>query len=160
MSRIPLRPSWLLAALLALVHAGSAVCAFVFIPAPAAAWLVGAFILASLGWHLRLHALLLSPDSPAELAVHADGRLELRMRNGEEHEGRVTGSTFVSPLLIVVAAKMDTGRKRGIVLLSDSASTEDRRALRVRLRHGLQRDLPQGPRPGASQGGDPDSTRV
>jgi len=126
-----------LAATLLAVHAASAWCAVAYVPAVPWNWMVAGLVLVSLGWHVRRDALLRAGGSPVELTVHADGRLELRLRDGSELEGRVTAATFVSPLLIVIAARMDAGRGRGIVLLPDSASAEDRRSLRVRLRHGM-----------------------
>lgn len=157
MLRIPLRPSGLLAATLIAAHAASAWCAVTFVPGLPWNWMVAGLVLLSLGWHVRRDALLLAGDSPIELTVHADGRLELRLRDGSELEGRVTASTFVSPLLIVIAARMETDRRRGIVVLPDSASAEDRRSLRVRLRHGIKTAAALT---GKVRTGSPDSTRL
>ncbi len=60
------------------------------------------------------------------------------MRSGVDCEGRILGSTFVSRSLVVITAKLETGRVRSIVVMPDSADAEDRRRLRVILRHGVR----------------------
>jgi toxin CptA len=138
MLRISLRPSWLLATLLAGMHAAASGCAFIFWPGLAGSLAVGSAIAAAGLWHIRRDALLMAPDSPRELTTHADGRFEFVMRNRVDCEGRILASTFVSRSLVVITAKLETGRVRSIVVMPDSADAEDRRRLRVMLRHGVR----------------------
>lgn len=127
----------MLATLLAAMHAAAMVCAVLFLPGITWSAAACALLLASLGWHLRRDALLLARDSVRELTVHEDGRIELLLRGGADLEGKVLGSTFVSTALIVVSARLEAGGIRGIVLLSDSAGADQRRRLRVWLRHAI-----------------------
>ena len=140
MLRIALRPSWMLATSLAGMHAAASGCAFAFVPGMAGSLAAGFAIAVAGLWHVLRDALLLAPDSPTELTAHADGRFELVMRSGVDYEGWILASTFVSRALVVVNARLETGRVRSIVVMPDSADREARRRLRVMLRHGVRTD--------------------
>jgi toxin CptA len=133
--RIRLSPSPTLAALLVAMHAAAAACALAYLPGWWAAALTAALV-ASLAFHLRRDALLRARDAVVELAVGDAGRCELGTRGGEVLEGRVLGSSVVSPLLIVVNVGLDAGRAhKSVVVMPDSAPAEDLRELRVWLRY-------------------------
>ena len=64
----------------------------------------------------------------------ADGRLRCLDQRGEWREVEVMGDSFVSTGLIVLRYRLPGGRLRALTLLSDSASADDLRRLRVSLR--------------------------
>lgn len=66
--------------------------------------------------------------------VVADGRLLCLDQQGEWREAEVIGDSFVSTGLIVLRYRLPGGRVRALTLLSDSASADDLRRLRVSLR--------------------------
>lgn len=68
------------------------------------------------------------------LRVVADGRLQCRDQLGEWRDAKVMGDSFVSTGLIVLRYSLPGGRVRARTLLSDSASADDLRRLRVSLR--------------------------
>ncbi len=68
------------------------------------------------------------------LELRADGHASWRDRNGEWHEGRLGADHFVSTALVVMGLdQIERGRK-WVVLMADSASPEELRRLRIRLR--------------------------
>ncbi len=138
MLRIPISPSRLMAASLLLVHGLAAACVHGF--APAWGWsLAGLLALAaSLAFHARRDALLLARDAITGIVLHDDGGCDLLTRDGGEMQGRVMETTFVSTALIVINVRLDSGRSRSALLLPDSAAAEDRRRLRVWLRHAMR----------------------
>ena len=112
-------------------HLGAYLPAWISLPLTAA-------IIASLAFHLRRDALLLAPQAVTEFLLKEGDRCELTLRKGAILHGRVRGSTFVSPALIVVDVQVDDRRwPRAVVLLPDSASGNTRRQLRVWLRYRL-----------------------
>jgi len=138
MLRISISRSPLMAAVLTLMHAASAACLLAY--APALVWRLAAVgvLVASLVYHLRRDALLLSPGSLVEIVLNEDGTCVLLDRSGVELQGGVMRSTFVSTLLIAINVRQDSGGHRSLVLLPDSAPAEDRRRLRVWLRHAMR----------------------
>jgi toxin CptA len=135
MLRIQVGKSRLLAMTLAAAHAIAVACMFVSLP-PGVALPGAAVIAASAIHHLRLHALQLSDGAIVELLLRESGSCELLTRGGMTLTGRVQGSTFVSPWLIVINIRLDPGRhRRSLVLVRGSAATEALRKLRVWLRY-------------------------
>jgi hypothetical protein len=133
MLRVTLSRSWILVGLLGSVHAVAAACALGLLPLPggiAAATALGA----SLAFHVRRHGLLVAADAVVEARLGEGGRCELGLRNGERPAGVLHGSTFVSVLLIVLNVRCEEGF-RAVVILPDGMDREDRRRLRVWLRH-------------------------
>ena len=140
MLRISISRSPLMAAVLTVMHAAAAACLLAY--APRLSWVlagVGALV-ASLVFHLWRDALLLASHSLVEISVLEDGSCVLLDRGGVELQGRVMKSTFVSPLLIAINVRQESGGHRSLVLLPDSAPAEDRRRLRVWLRHAIRPD--------------------
>lgn len=127
-----------MAAFLLLAHGVAAVCVLAF--APVRGWgLAGlAALAASLVFHLRRDALLVARDSIPEIILYEDGRCDLLTHGGGELQGRVMESSFVSAPLVALNVRLDSGRFRSVILLADSASAEERRRLRVWLRHALR----------------------
>lgn len=127
-----------MAAALALMHAVAAAC--VLGVSPGLGWSIAgaAGLAASLVFYLWRDALLLASDSPVEMILGGDGSCALRTREGAEVQGRTMRSTFVSTVLIAVNVQPASGGLRSVVLLPDSATAEDRRQLRVWLRHAVR----------------------
>lgn len=138
MLRIPISPSPLMATALVLAHGLAIACVLVY--APGWGWIIAGIVAlaASLIFHLRRDALQLAGDSLAEISLQEDGNCDLLTRGGGELQGRVMASTFVSAFLTAVNVRLDSGRIRTAILLPDSASAENRRKLRVWLRHALR----------------------
>ncbi len=141
--RLRIAASPLLASALLLAHGAAIVCAVLFLPGWWLQALASAAIAGSLAFHLRLDALQLSGDAIVELFLKDGAQCELGLKNGETLNATIAGSTFVTPLLIVINVCPDgQGRNRAAIVMPDSASTEDLRRVRVWLRH---RARPDGP---------------
>ena len=140
--RVTLSRSYGLAASLALVHAAAAACVVAYVPGWGWDFAAGLALAASLGLHLRRDALLLAAAAVTEIAIREDGSCELATRSGNVLRGTVRASSFVSPWLVALAVQLDSGRRRSLVILPDSAPGEARRRLRVWLRFRLR---PQAP---------------
>lgn len=74
------------------------------------------------------------PSFQPRVRVGADGRLRVLEPPGEWSEVEVMGDSFVSIRLIVLRYRFPGARVRVLTLLSDSASADDLRRLRVSLR--------------------------
>jgi len=133
--RISLWPSWLLAALLALVHgAAIAIVLLVNIP-PWAAVVAAAGLAVNLFVAVRQHALLQTPNSAVAIEIGNDDKLGIQSRRGEWSEYAVLGNTYVTAYLTVLNLRQtDTRAVRRIALFPDSLDAEDFRKLRVWLR--------------------------
>lgn len=142
MLRIPISPSLLLATALVLVHGAACACLLGFVPGWG--WTSAGLIAvaASLVFHLWRDALGLARDAVAEISLDEDGNCDLLTLAAGELRGRVMASTFVSVFLIAVNVRLDSGRTRTVILLPDTASAENRRKLRVWLRHALRLQQP------------------
>lgn len=136
MVRIPLRASRMLFLALAVMHVAGAASAFIAVGLTWALALAG-LLLASLWWHGWRGALQHSGEATTAIVLQRT-RCELDLRDGTQVEARVLGSTFVSPLLTVVNLRLESGRRRSLVLAPDSAEADDLRRLRVWLKHGLR----------------------
>jgi len=129
-----LRPSWTLAAILAVAH-GAAIAAVVVVEMPLWITFVAiAALFANLVIELR-HALLRMPDSVVALEVNSDDALAVQLRRGGWRECEVLGSTYVVSFLVILNVRESVSRKaRRIVILPDSIDPENFRQLRVWLR--------------------------
>lgn len=137
MLKISLKPSRRLALLLCVAHAAAAG-AVLAIDLPI--WLklsLGLLIGASCGVYLYATALLRSGGAIVGLEIRDDDALSIQTRRGEWREGRLLGSTFVSPYLTILNIGTE-GRflARHVVIMPDGVDAEDFRRLRVRLRWG------------------------
>jgi len=130
--QIDLRPSLRLAALLGVGHVLALAAAWVSL-ADWPMYLVGSGVLLS-GAACLVETLHRSSTAAVSLELHADGRACWRDRNGAWHEGRLGADHFVSTALVVMGLdQIERGRK-WVVLMADSASAEELRRLRIRLR--------------------------
>jgi toxin CptA len=139
MLRIDLRPSRLLSLVLVLAH-GMAVYAVWISLGGLPKILAAVAVLASLAATLA-HALLRAPRSAVSLELAEDGRVSWRDRRGAWHDGTLGASHFVSPFLVVVELKPGNRGVKRLILLADSASRDELRRLRVRLRWGRQHSV-------------------
>ncbi|HEX7954640.1 MAG TPA: protein YgfX [Burkholderiales bacterium] len=139
--RLRVEPSRLLAGVLALGHGTAFACATWFLPAWWMRALAGVALVSSLVFHVRRDALQLAGDAITEMQLHDAGRCELTLRNGTVLAGNLEDSTFVAPLLTIVNVRQH-GRagRRSVILVADSAPQQDRRQLRVWLRHRARSD--------------------
>ena len=142
MLKINLRPSWILAAILAVAH-GAAIAAVVVVEMPL--WLtfvVMVALIANLSLELR-HASLRMPDAVVAIEISSGNVLSIQTRRGEWLEYEVLGNTYVLSFLTILNLKQtDSGASKRIVILPDSIAAEDFRKLRVWLRwkeNGQQR---------------------
>lgn len=142
MLRIPITPSPALVSALVLMHGLAAASVIGF--APGSIWIVLALVVLapSLFFHLRRDALLRARDSVTEITLQEDGSCELSTGGGAMLQGRILASTFASGLLVSINVRLVSGRERSVILLPDSATSENRRALRVWLRHALRLEQP------------------
>lgn len=128
-----------MAAVQVLMHGLAAACILRYAPAWGWAFFVGiGALMASLAFHLRRDALLLASNSVVELVLHEDGGCEMLTLGGAELRGSVRNCSFVSPPLVAINVRLDSGRFRHAFLLPDSAPAKDRRRLRVWLRHAMR----------------------
>ena len=141
--RLRIAPSPMLAGALSLAHGTALGCIVLFLPGWWMPLLAATCVAASLVFHIRRDALQLSADSVIELVLLDGARCELTFRNGQTLAGTVEISTFVTLLLTVINVSPEgRGRHRTIVLMPDSASSENLRRIRVWLRHRIRLDAP------------------
>ena len=141
--RLRIAASPLLASALLLAHGAAIASAVLFLPGWWMPALVSAAIACSLVFHIRRDALQLSGHAVTELLLENGARCELTLRNGETLAGNIEGSTFVTPLLIVInVSPQGRGKRRVAVLMPDSAPAADLRRVRVWLRHRVRPDTP------------------
>src|SRR6266487_3334693 len=110
--QIDLRPSLQLAAVLAVAHV----------------------LALAVAWVSLAETLHRSPTAAVSLELHSDGRASWRDRNGTWHEGRLGADHFVSTALVVMGLEQVGRGRKWVVLMADSASTEELRRLRIWLR--------------------------
>ena len=140
--RLQIAASPLLAGALALAHGAAILCAILFLPGWWMPGLASAALAGSLVFSTRREALQLSGRAVTGLLVRDGGQCELTLLNGGILAGNIAGSTFVSPLLIVINVSLvGPGRPRSVVLMPDSAPAQDLRRLRVWLRYRVRPHL-------------------
>ena len=128
MISVKLKPSFILAGLLAVAHSGAILLAFRI------SWLLVLPLLFSMAYSIMHHALLSMPGSIVSAEIgEKSGRL--RFRNGTEKEVFFLGGTYVSPYVTVLNMK-EEGSVLSIsaVILPDSVDLETFRTLRVWLK--------------------------
>jgi toxin CptA len=96
-------------------------------------------IAASLAHTLLRYALLQGSGCLVTIELRENDRVAAQTRGGAWHEGRVLGTTYVSPHLCVINLKLN-GRRfaRHALIVPDNADAEDFRRLRVWLRWGCR----------------------
>ena len=135
MSKINLRPSRILVAILVFAHA-AAIAMVVLAGLPL--WLALLAIMAlaaSLVYDVRQTAMLRAPDAVSAFEITADDKFSIQTRRGEWLECELLGSTYVTYFLTILNLKaIDSGKNKRAVILPDSLDAEDFRKLRVWLR--------------------------
>jgi len=136
--RFDLRPSLKLACLLVLAHGLALAAAGVSLTGWSRYVACAGVLLSGLAWLTSvLHR---RSRSAVSLELHQDGRAYWRDGKGKVHEGRLGKDSFVSAALIVMGLEQIGRARKWVVLMADSASQEDLRRLRVRLRWLLRTD--------------------
>lgn len=135
MLRVHLKPSLYLVVALTATHAGAAA---VLIPLSMPIWAklaIAGAIGASLVQTLWREALLKSGTSLVAVELRGASSLAVQTRNGQWHDARLLGTTYVTPLLTVLNLKL-AGRlmARHVVIVPDNTDADDFRRLRVLLR--------------------------
>ena len=135
MLKLSLRPSRLLATLLALAHgAAIAIILFVSIPPWVQAIAVTCLVV-QLIFVVRRYALLLAPDSPVAIEIHSDNTISGQARRGKWSEYAVLGDSYVTAFLTVLNLRgAESHAVKRVVILPDSMDAEEFRRLRVWLR--------------------------
>ncbi|MEW6119733.1 MAG: protein YgfX [Pseudomonadota bacterium] len=80
-------------------------------------------------------ALRRATDMPS-LGIDTDGSLHAQDGTGQWLALEVLDDSFVSPALVVLRYRMETGERHALTLMPDSLPAEDWRQLRVSLRWG------------------------
>lgn len=129
------RPSAWLAWILAGFHALVAIVVLIAVPfKPAAAALV---LLTTLSWFRshRLHIRHEGRRAVRRLVWQADGSWLLEDTGRQMHAAQLLPSSYLHPRLVLLNFRLeDSGRRRNVLLLTDSLDPECLRRLRVRLR--------------------------
>jgi len=138
---IPIQPSTRLAFALGAAHAAAAVLAWLSAIPLAGQVAITLALAASLAISLRRSALLLDRRSIVAMEIHDTTHVAIRERGGEWQECELLDSTFVSPVLTIVAVRpRDRRLARHVVLAGDSLDAEEFRRLRAWLRWKGGRD--------------------
>ncbi|MBI2317990.1 MAG: hypothetical protein HYU75_13605 [Betaproteobacteria bacterium] len=130
--RLPLRPSPILAVVLALLHGLALAAAAASLEGWALGLAAAGICLSSVG--AIGEALQRWPGSALELELGADGVAAWRDRRGARHQGVLCSASFVSSWLLIVAIGVPGARRRHLVLPPDAAAPGDLRRLRQFLR--------------------------
>ena len=135
---LELKPSRRLGFFLAIVH-GAAIIAVVTLPWPWWLRLIAmALITANAVALIRSRALPDGHQSLVSLKLSRDATCRLHLADGSELTGKLCRGWLATPCLIVLRVVAGEQRHRhGITLLSDSASKDDLRKLRVFLRFAI-----------------------
>lgn len=109
------------------------------LPPLAPTWLqvmLAVVVCCSAVFYVRRDGLLRAADSITRVVWDADGVWHVHLRNGAVHTAQLQHDTIVWPEVVFLALRLDTGRRRVLILLRDSAAAESLRQLRVRWRTG------------------------
>lgn len=137
MQIIELRPSRTLLALLALAHVATLGMIWGAAFETPVRWGASLAVAASCAFHLRQEGLFLASSAIVGLQLGAGSDCGLLLRSGEWVEGRILGTSLVTPWLSVLNVASEGRRlSRNIVLFPDSLDAEAYRKLRVKLRWG------------------------
>lgn len=91
--------------------------------------------LASLVFSLRRQAWRVSPSSLVGLQLNDEGKFLFSRRDGQDIEGVLLGSSFISPWLTILNLRPEEQWQTvSLVILPDAVKQEDFRRLRVLLR--------------------------
>ena len=133
--KIRLRPSWSLAAFLALAH-GAAVAVLLLVPIPWwLQWASAACVVLGLFVVVHRQALLLGAESIVAIEIGSDNTFSGQSRRGKWTEYAVLGNSYVAPYLTVINLQHTRSHaKKRMTILPDSLNAGDFRKLRVWLK--------------------------
>ena len=135
MLSITLRPSYLLALLLVVMHALALASAWLVPLALAAKIGVAVVLVSSLALSLQQHMWRAGKRSVRAIRLTGECDVSLQGRDGVWLETIILPSSFISPYLTVLNLSVEgEKRARHVVLLPDAMDTEQFRQLRVWLR--------------------------
>jgi toxin CptA len=133
--RIAIRPSRILAAVLAAAHAVALSVAVVVTLPDCVKTFLAATILASGGFSILVSAFQRSGNAIVELEIGEGGNVSCRAQGGPWQEAQLLPSSFVAPWLTVLNLRMaGTAAVRHVLILFDNVDEEAFRRLRVLLR--------------------------
>ncbi len=120
------------------------VATLVVIILPLSPWFVsaalGAVLLSgAVTYHNRVS--LHRPDAVVGLNRHVDGTWQMRHTDGTSHLASLLPDSYLHPELLLLNFRLSTGKRRSVVLLSDSADATSLRRLRVGLMLGVRNPL-------------------
>ena len=132
---VSLRPSFILAAILVIVH-GAAIAVILMVTMPPwLALLAIAALVINLGVSIWRNALTRGANAVVDVEIASDTALNIRTRRGEWLECEVRGDTYVAWFLTVLNLRqIGTGKRLSVAILPDAIDAEDFRRLRVWLR--------------------------
>jgi membrane-bound toxin of toxin-antitoxin system len=129
---LDLKPSPRLAGTLAAMHVLAVAGAAAALPGWALAPVIAGIALSCAA--TLAEALRRTSRSARAIELRADGRGAWCDRTGRRHEAILLAHSFVTPVLVVVTLKSDSGARKWIVLPPDAAEADDLRRLRAWLR--------------------------
>ena len=129
---VAVRPSRILAGVLAALHASALAAALASLSGVPMVLTCFGIVLCAVG--VLAEALGLLPSSVRSLELQEDGSGMWRERSGRQYPVQSTRASWVSGGLVVLGLRTGRWRMRWIVLMPDSAPAESLRRLRVWLR--------------------------
>ena len=133
------RPSRILARFLLAVHAAAAIAVVYCVPDHFGIAALLVFVGISYYWNYRRHILMTAGRSPRRVICEQDRSWYLQDRAGEVREAELMPSSYLHPKLVVLNFRLTkSGRRRNLVLCSDSLDVRSLRQLRQHLRVAAQ----------------------
>lgn len=134
-TNLRLRASYRLAGLLAAAHAAAGAALLFLDVLPLLRLVIAGGVTVSFIVTVRRAALLQARDAIVALEWNDDGAVSFLTRDDLWHAARLLPSTFVTPSLTVINLRtvLERPRVRHVVLMADSAGSEEYRRLRARL---------------------------
>lgn len=134
MLRLALAPSRQLAGLFCVLYGTAAACVLL-LPLPVAVQaLLLAAVCASAVRAVGGHALGRFPGAIRTLELDGDCRATLLDATGKTHTAYLLPATFVLPMLSVLSLRLESGKRRTLLITPDRVDAEGYRRLRVLLR--------------------------
>ena len=121
--------------------AGYVLCVFVaantiLVMLPVSVWILciaAVALLAASARTYRIRVTLRDSRAVVRLSRHTDGTWQLQLRNGAKLGATLLHDSYLHPSLIVLNFKLNTGKRRSVVLCRDSADATALRHLRIAL---------------------------
>jgi toxin CptA len=135
MLRVELKPSRYIAAALTAAHIVALVTILPLDLPVTAKVMCAVLIVVSLAHAIARHALLWSRRALTAVELREKGEVAVQTRDGEWHDARILGTSYVSPALSAINLRMADARlARHILVVADNCDPEQFRRLRVCLR--------------------------